>query len=621
MIDVFAAGGVLGGGGIQGSDFNVAGTANISGNSIWNARTDIFGMVNVALNGSFNLRGGTLTDLNRLIGGTITGDGILRALINEGLAGFGTIDTDIEFPNNTVLLADDGILNVTGPVTDVGVIGTSDDDGILNVTTAWNTIVAGDVNLEGGELRGATITNGGGIGGDGLISARVINTAEIQAHNNGTLVLQTAGNNNDWDGAAGTGLLNARGGNLELRDTATFAFTGAVAANTGREVFANGFALEFDPGSLLTLSNATCRSTNATDFGGTMSVSAGGESTLSIGGMFVFENGSATTLTGNLRLATPLTVVQVGADFTGSGALINAPTRTLRLLDGVLSGDLTVLVQNEGLLQLGVAGSDAQVQGADFQQAATGALQIEIGGTALNAFDRLNLTGAAALAGGLNLSLIGGFAPALGQTFNILTATGGISGTFTAVSQPAGMPAGLMFSVSTGPFIVQIKVVPAITSYESWINSFASITNPSDRLKSANPDSDELNNLAEFALDGNPASGLSTGKFLTRIAPVGGVNALTLTLPVRAGALPDPADPAGGEFVLKQTADAVTYTIQAADELAIWTLAVTEVTGSDATSIQTGLPALNAGWIYRTFRSPGPVAGHSREFMRCVIGE
>jgi len=228
-----------------------------------------------------------------------------------------------------------------------------------------------------------------------------------------------------------------------------------------------------------------------------------------------------------------LTIVQAGADFTGGGALINPATRTLRLLDGVASGDFNVLVQNEGVLQLGLVGTDAQVQGADFQQNASGALQIDIGGTALNAFDRLNLTGAAALSGSLNLSLIGGFVPAMGQTFNILTAGGGISGTFTTVTQPAGMPAGLAFSVSYSPFIVQLTVT---TPYEAWINSFTSLTDPAQKLKTANPDGDSYTNLVEFALDGNPTSALGSGKVVVKIAPVAGVNALTITFPVRTGA-------------------------------------------------------------------------------------
>ena len=76
----------------------------------------------------------------------------------------------------------------------------------------------------------------------------------------------------------------------------------------------------------------------------------------------------------------------------------------------------------------------------------------------------------------------------------------------------------------------------------------------------------------------------------------------------------------GGPLVLTQAGDAVTYGIQASDELVNWTLDVTEVIGADATAIQTGLPALNEGWVYRTFRSPGPVEGDPLEFMRLVIG-
>ncbi len=415
-------------------------------------------------------------------------------------------------------------------------------------------------------------------------------------------------------------MLRANSANLELWDNSTFGFVGDVFVNVGQQVHAIGFELDFNPGSTLSLRNGTYRCTNSTDFGGTTTVILAGQSILQITGTANFENGSSTTLNDNLRLNNTLTTIQVGADFTGSGALINPATRTLRFLDGVVSTDFNALVQNEGVLQLGTAGTDAQVAGGDYQQTATGSLQIDLGGIALNAFDRLNLTGAASLTGALNVSLIGGYVPVAGHTFNILTATGGISGTFNAFSQPAGMPAGLGFKINYSAFIVQLEVV-TLTPYEIWINSFASITNPADRLKGANPDNDGLNNQDEFALDGNPASGVASGKTVVKIAPVAGNNALTLTFPVRSGTVVDPADPAGGELGLIKVADAVSYRIQASDQLTNWTLTVAEVIGADATEIQVGLPALNAGWIYRSFRSPGPVAGDPREFMRIVIGE
>ena len=282
------------------------------------------------------------------------------------------------------------------------------------MTVAWNTNVANEVNLAGGELR-ALITNAGagGISGHGLLSAPVVNTTFIAAES-GTLLVETAANNNDWDGATENGQLRAILGNLEIRDNAGFLFDGDVIANQNHEVFVNGFGFDFAAASTLALNSGTYRSNAATNFGGTMTVAApiGGDSALRISGLqATFQNGSATTLNGNLLLDNTSTVVQVGADFTGGAALINLAGRRLLLSDGVLSGDFNVLLINQGLLHLGALGADGQVQGKDFQQTGTGTLHIDLGGVALNAFDRFNLTGAATLSGALDLALIGGFVP------------------------------------------------------------------------------------------------------------------------------------------------------------------------------------------------------------------
>jgi hypothetical protein len=52
---------------------------------------------------------------------------------------------------------------------------------------------------------------------------------------------------------------------------------------------------------------------------------------------------------------------------------------------------------------------------------ATSALSIEIGGTANNQFDLLQVSGADTLNGTLNISVINNFVPALSSTFRILT--------------------------------------------------------------------------------------------------------------------------------------------------------------------------------------------------------
>jgi hypothetical protein len=443
---------------LLGSDIHMFGTINHNGDGRTNARLDIgsTGVININTAGEpLRLNGGNdTTNPNTIAGGTIQGPGILAADGGKALHGFGTISTTVDFPSAS-LRADNGILSLTGTITSVRNLGTADSDGNLNVTNPWNTNSTVTVGLAGGELRGAVITNGGvaGINGHGLVSARVLNDTRIDAEGGGTLVVETAANNNDWDGA-GAGQLNAISADLEIRDNAAFLFTGTVGVSTGRTVFANGFELEFDPGSTLSLaSGAHYRSTNATDIGGNVSVTAG-TAFLDNGGTTVFENGSATTLTGNLQLNNPTTTIQAGATFSGGGRLINSVTRTLRPLDGANVG---VLIENQGTLEIGA--SHGQATGLDFQQNPSGALHIELQGTGLAQFDRLTFTGAAQLAGNVNVSLLGGFAPALGNMFNFVSATGGISGNFDSLTQPAGMPAGLFFGLAYQATFAQLVVI------------------------------------------------------------------------------------------------------------------------------------------------------------------
>ncbi|WP_428939427.1 dockerin type I domain-containing protein [Fontivita pretiosa] len=433
VLNINALGGNLGGGGIQGSDFNMNGVTNITGNSIWTARTDIAGTVNVAAASSFNLRGGTLVDLNTLSGGTITGAGAVRALIDQGLSGFGVIDTSIEFANNTELRADNGILNINGTILDVGVIGTADTDGILNVTNAWNSNVAGFVELKGGEIRGAAITNGlaSGINGFGLLSAPVINNTRLDAEN-GTLIVETPLNNNDWDGAGNVGSLVANTGDLEIRDTVGVSFLGTVFVNDNREVFVNGFELQFDAGSTLRIdSGGRYRSTNSTNFNSTVNVTAG-TGTIQITGNATFGAASTNTLTGTLRLANTLTVIPVGASFTGGGALRNNNGSILRLNDGVVSSDLGVLVQNDGTIQLATDTAAGQAQLVDFQQTAIGAANMQLGGSGLNDFDRITVLGNASIDGHLQLGLIAAYNPSYLVQHEIISAIS-VTGMFDTV--------------------------------------------------------------------------------------------------------------------------------------------------------------------------------------------
>ena len=443
---------------LTGNELVMDGTMNVDGFARSNARMTIGGTLNMN-DASVSLRfsGGDLVNVNRLEGGTINGPGEISATSGRALVGNGTINASIDFDGTSQLLADDGMLTLTSAIQDVGTLGTADSDGILEVTSGWTTSDTDLVRLLGGEVRGATITNdgAGGIVGNGLVSARVVNTTNINAQNGGTLIVETALNNNDWDGATNSGQLIASTGNLELRDNAAFLFQGQVIVGSGQNVFANGFEIEFEPSATLNLTNGLYRSTNATDFGGDINVFAGGASRIQISGTAVFENGSSAMLNDDLLLDNANSVVQVGASFVGGGDLVNLPNRTLTLLDGSVVG---VQVVNEGNLEIDGAGI-GRADAADYVQASTGVLNIDLMDTMLGDFDRLVLNGQAQLDGLLDLFLTGGFVPALGDTFNILSATGGINGVFSAIDQPLTMPAGLEFDVNYLGNIVQLEVI------------------------------------------------------------------------------------------------------------------------------------------------------------------
>ena len=114
-------------------------------------------------------------------------------------------------------------------------------------------------------------------------------------------------------------------------------------------------------------------------------------------------------------------------------------------------------------------------------------------------------------------------------------------------------------------------------------------------------------------------SGINDGKVMGKVAtlPSDSSRVLTLSIPVRVGAtFNGPGD------LVSDLIDGLTYSIQGSDDLNDFTsMAITEITGTDATSVQSSLPPLSsAAWIYRTFRSPGSVNdGDSRDFLRIKV--
>ena len=478
--------------------FNNGSTVNINGDGTSDARLKFSGTAVVNINDAledFRLNGGTLAigNTNEIDGGTVNGPGELQIASGRALRGNGTINAQVDGDGSAQLIAEGGQLNVNGVLEDIGTIGTSGNPAVLNITQPWNTNVTATVLLQGGLIQGAAITNDGvaGINGNGTVIARVFNNTRIGAEGGSTLIIQNT--LTDWDGSGNTGTLNALGADLELRDNIGFLFRGTVQANTGREVFANGFELEFEPASTLNLNGGTYRSTAATDIGGTVNV-PGGVGTLQINGTTTFESTSNTTLGGDLVLDNPVTRIQSGATFSGGGTLENPSGSTLTLLDGA---DVDVLVENSGTLVLGA--SAGQTTGLDFQQTAAGTWDVELGGTGLNDFDRMTLTGIASLAGILDVSLIGGFIPTLGDNFTVLLA-GSVIGTFDSVLGSPG--AGLVYDVTYNPGNVTLTVATSSLVGDLDGDGFVGINDLNIVLANWNQNVPPANPLADPSGDG-----------------------------------------------------------------------------------------------------------------------
>jgi autotransporter-associated beta strand protein len=187
-----------------------------------------------------------------------------------------------------------------------------------------------------------------------------------------------------------------------------------------------------------------------------------------------------------------------------------------------------------------------------------------------------------------------------------------LTGTFASVpTLPAGYTLDYAYNGGT-----EIALVRPLSAYQTWAAARITDIDPfADATPGGDPDGDGVTNNTEFALDGNPLSAIADGKVVGQVANVGGQPTFVLSLPVRTG-----ATFTGTTEQVSALIDGLIYKIQGSDELTTWNLAVSEVLGGDKTAIEAALPVLSgAGWTYRTFQSPGAVAGDLEDFLRAVI--
>lgn len=138
-----------------------------------------------------------------------------------------------------------------------------------------------------------------------------------------------------------------------------------------------------------------------------------------------------------------------------------------------------------------------------------------------------------------------------------------------------------------------------------------------DGRPGSDPDEDGKTNNFEFATDDNPTSAASSGKVVGKVADIGGDNALTLTLPVRGTPLFSPDGPTGSGMG-SDPVDGLIYRIQGAADL-LFEGDNESLVDEVVPALDSGLPALNSGWSYRSFRTDGTTATDATDFIRALI--
>ena len=437
-------------------DSNVAvdlrGVVTINGNTVFDAPVWLRNIapgdtaIVVINDGYLRLRGGSIVDTNRMALGTILGPGELRADAGKALFGSGLIQAPVRFAGNSELRAESGLLQLSGAIVDMGILGTHNDTAILHVLNPWNTAVTDLVELRGGELRGSDIANDGpgGIVGRGLVSAAVDNNTRLAAID-GELVVSN--NLNNWHGSAKTGQLHAMAGDLTIiGQTGPEGFSSGIAIHNGHKLTITGFDLDLRPGSILAFADGELHADTTQTLGGFVSI-LGAEAHLFTDAVFTSTADTALGARLNLRGDTN---VHSSAAFNGDADLTSHVTGTLTL-GHESSVDVDLRALGELVIEDGIG--HARVTGNAMSLTL---LALELAGNVPALHDRLFVTDTITLRGTVLVELLG-YDPVAGDIFDVLDFTTFVNAGY-AFDLPALSP-GLVWDTSHFETVGELRVL------------------------------------------------------------------------------------------------------------------------------------------------------------------
>ncbi len=326
-------------------------------------------------------------------------------------------------------------------------------------------------------------------------------------------------------------------------------------------------------------------------------------------------DGDATPLTVNL-LANGITVDTNGFNVTAGAAILEDAGSTGGGLSkqglGTLYLDGVSTYTGATAVTVGTLGGNGSVT-SNVSVSTDAGLAFHVTDPSLGAgtgYSDLNITGALTVPASLVIKIDSAgvtFPEANATGLTLVTASAGISG-FASVTFDLSNFTGLgtWSAYQDGNSIKLDYTAGSASAYNTWINTFTSLTDPNDKLPEANPDGDSLNNIGEFAFGGDPTKGddqgpsaslVDAGKFINTYA----VRSGTATLLATSGA------------PLTATNDGVNYTFSGSKTLSSFA----EIVNKRASVVLGPLdPTPPTGYEYVTIELDDAVSGNPKGFLR-----
>lgn len=387
---------------VQFDDSSSVKTVTISGNV---APTDM--RVTTSTNYTFTGAGGVTAE--RLI---VDGPGMVT-LANTGSSNYGDVEVSA------------GALRVTGAANSKDLAVNS---AALQIESGGDVVnqFVGYIGFNTGTSGSATVSGAGStwtndilyVGYNGIGFLNVNSSGSVTSflgtvgyRSSGTTTV--SGNNSQWTvtelllvGERANGELNAQsGGDVFSKDVYLGSFSGSAGSVTVTGL-----------GSLLQSSGSLYVGGSNSAAGGAGVLNIANNAAVTVSNTLHTWSGGTVNLSGGMLKTSTLNIAQGTFDMTGGRLVADAVTGNLTNVGGTLA-------PGDSLGITSITGNYTQYSGAS--------LEIEIGDVEQGTgFDFVSASGTASLAGTLAVSLINGFMPAFGDSFQVLLATGGIGGVF-----------------------------------------------------------------------------------------------------------------------------------------------------------------------------------------------